>query len=114
MSLRLVIHFQVKNDKLASFHKLMMKTREMLPTVDGCMGVEIFNSPDDPCRFMLIEAWESRLLHDRYFEYLERSGAWGHLVSHLQTDPTSQYFEEFGAALPSPGPSRESLRKLIP
>ncbi|MFE8070288.1 antibiotic biosynthesis monooxygenase family protein [Marinobacteraceae bacterium S3BR75-40.1] len=102
MSLRLVIHFEVKEDKLASFHTLMLRTRETLPQVEGCMGVEIFNSPEDPTRFMLIEAWESRLLHDRYFQYLERSGAWGHLISHLKTDPTSQYFEEFGNLLPGP------------
>ena len=95
MSLQLLIHFKVKEDKLDSFKDLMNKTKEELPKAPGCHGLTILNSEENPCHFVLIETWIAKDLHDAYFEQMEKSGIWKYITSHLEQEPTTEYFLDY-------------------
>jgi quinol monooxygenase YgiN len=94
MGVNLVISFSVKPEKLNAFREVMQGVKTGLPTVEGCRGVRIFNSLDNPLVFTLVESWDSKELHAQHIKKVVDSGQWRQIVEHLNAEPTSSYFTE--------------------
>lgn len=91
MSVHLVINFNVRNEKLLSFKEIMSTVKENLPTVPGCLNIEILQHIENPLQFTLIEQWDSEKTHQRHVEGLVSSGKWNFIIDHLQESPITGY-----------------------
>lgn len=94
MGVNLVISFSVKPEKQNAFREIMQGVKTGLPTVQGCRGVRVYNSLDNPLVFTLVETWDSRELHAQHIKQVIDSGQWRQIVEHLSAEPTSSYFTE--------------------
>lgn len=56
---------------IAEFQGILPDTR----TFDGCLGVELLVSQDEPGHIVLVEKWESRAHHERYMSWRSESGS---------------------------------------
>lgn len=94
MKVNVVITFNVKENKLESFKRIMNDVKINLPTVDGCDSVQIFNDNENPAVFTLVEEWSSKELHKNHLNGVVESGDWTHISQHLTADPISSYFTQ--------------------
>jgi len=90
----LMITFKVKPKKLESFLELIEKVKVDLPQVDGCMGIEVYQSNDDKYTIQFVEIWQSIEQHKKHIEQVVKSGDWDYISAHLENDPLSQYYNE--------------------
>lgn len=93
MSINVIITFKSKPEKLAAFVKILNGVKNDLPKVEGCKAVQIFNDINEPGVFTLVETWDSEGMHKKHIEGVMASGGWGHIASHLASDPISSYFK---------------------
>jgi quinol monooxygenase YgiN len=56
--------------------------------------VAVFRSSTDENKFTLVEAWESKELHQATVDKLTGDGTWDMIISHLSAEPTTDYFDE--------------------
>ena len=93
MSITFIINFEVKDEKLSNFLNIMRSVKSELPKTEGCMGVDIHNSINNPSNYTLVERWKSKEYHQEHIKNLMNTGAWEHISSNLICDPLSDYFE---------------------
>ncbi|ARU55685.1 MAG: antibiotic biosynthesis monooxygenase [Pseudomonadales bacterium] len=93
--MNVIITFNVKEDKLASFRQIMDDVKINLPSVEGCDTVTIYNDAEDPKVFTLVETWNSREAHKKHIDGVVASGTWETIAQHLQSDPVSSYFQVY-------------------
>lgn len=94
MPVYLVVQFKAMAEKQVSFKAIMESVKASLPQVPGCLGVSVMQDIEDPCRFTLIETWESQDTHMAHIKNLITNGAWAHIESHLDKQPNSGYFRQ--------------------
>lgn len=94
MDIKLIITFQIKEDRLLSFMKIIKEVKKSLPKVDGCKGVEIFQSNDNNQTITFIETWVNIEKHKKHIKLVIDSGDWKYISSHLISEPKSQYYHE--------------------
>ena len=92
MSIKCIIHFNVKNEMKSGFFNIMNNVKSELPLVNGCLGVNIHNSIENPNLYTLVETWETREQHEQHIKNLFDSGQWETINQLLVTDPISGYF----------------------
>lgn len=92
MPVSVVVQFQALAENLPAFQTIMETVRVDLPKVPGCGGVSVLQDADNPCRFTLIETWQSRDRHSAHIESLVADGTWASIASHLDGPPSSGYF----------------------
>lgn len=59
MSVSVIVQFKTLPASLASFQNIMETVKIDLPTIPGCRGVTVMQDLENPCRFTLVEIWES-------------------------------------------------------
>ena len=94
MSLKLLITFQVKEEKLEAFLQLLQEVKVSLPKVGGCHGVQVFQSTKQKHTIMLLESWQSVEKHKAHIEEVISAGGWEKIASHLSVEPVSDYVHE--------------------
>jgi len=94
MSVKLIITFKIKKEKLASFLNIIKDVKINLPKVDGCQGVIALQSEDDKYTITLLETWENTEKHKAHITHVVDSGAWEKIASHLSEDPVSGYYHQ--------------------
>nr|WP_295891694.1 antibiotic biosynthesis monooxygenase [uncultured Devosia sp.] len=92
MPVNVVVQFQALAEKLPAFQTIMETVRVELPKTPGCQAVSVMQDADNPCRFTLVETWESQGRHKAHIESLVADGTWAHIASHLAAQPSSGYF----------------------
>lgn len=92
MSVNVVVQFKVLAEKQAAFQTIMASVKTDLPKVLGCLGVSVMQDLEAPCRFTLVETWESQDRHKAHIENLIADGTWAGIESHLDERPVSGYF----------------------
>lgn len=91
---KLIIRFNVKQEKLLSFRNIMDDVKTQLAKIPGCNSVNIFNDTENIAEFVLIEDWDSKEEHAAHVQNLIASGQWQLIAEHLASDPTSSYYKE--------------------
>ena len=91
MSVSVIVQFNALPGSLASFQSIMETVKIDLPTIPGCRGVTVMQDLEDPCRFTLVEVWESQARHAAHVEGLIADGTWADIASHLAAQPSSGY-----------------------
>lgn len=94
MSVYLVVQFKSLAEKQIAFQAIMESVKTSLPQVPGCLGVSVMQDIEDPCRFTLVETWESQDRQKAHIKNLIANGAWAHIESHLDKQPDSGYFRQ--------------------
>ena len=94
MAVNLIITFKIKKEKLTSFMQIVKELKVNLPKVKGCKGVKIFQAEDDKNTITFVETWVSIEAHKKHIEYVVSSGSWEKIASHLESDPSSNYYHE--------------------
>lgn len=92
MKTNVIVSFEVKNEKVVEFTKILNSVKTDLPKVEGCLGVDVFKSSTVVNRFTLVEEWETKELHQIHLNKLSKDGTWNIIASHLSKDPESDYF----------------------
>jgi len=94
MNIVVIVNFEVKEDKITGFTKILEGVKSELPKVNGCIGVNIFQSSSMTNKFTLVETWETKELHQANLDNLSKNGTWDTIASHLSKDPSSDYFTQ--------------------
>ena len=92
MAVKVVVQFKVREDSQIEFETVMRSVATSLPTVPGCRHVEALQQRDDAGRFVLVETWDSREVHQSHIDGLVADGTWASLAAHLAEDPVTGYF----------------------
>ena len=92
MNIVVIVSFEAKEDKVNDFVKILESVKIELPEVNGCVGVNVFQSSSITNNFTLVETWESKELHQSNLDNLSKNGTWNTIASHLAKDPVSGYF----------------------
>jgi quinol monooxygenase YgiN len=93
MPVTVIITFTAKSEMLEGFRRLLVSVKHDLPTVPGCLGVQVYCKTGDPRTFTLVESWESVDAHRTHLDAVAASGTWEIITSHLAQDPVSGYFQ---------------------
>ena len=92
MSVTVFLELQSKpesRDELkATFKNILPETRSF----EGCLHVEVKENQEDLCNLVLIEKWDSRQHHEKYFEWRAETGAIEALGTMLAQPPVIRYF----------------------
>jgi quinol monooxygenase YgiN len=81
-------------EKQVAFQAIMESVKTDLPKVPGCLGVSVMQDLEDPCRFTLVETWESSDKHKTHIANLIANGTWAGIESHLDGQPVLGYFRQ--------------------
>jgi quinol monooxygenase YgiN len=93
MTVRLIITFNVREERLPAFEQLMQQIKSSLPQVAGCEGVSVYRGKTDRRVFTLVETWESESAHRAHIAKLTDSGDWDVVRTLLTADPVSGYYD---------------------
>lgn len=93
MPVQVIVEFRAAEEKLPAFLDIMKSVSNDLPKVNGCSAVLVLRSSDDPCRFTLIETWDSSDHHQAHIDELVANGTWHAISQNLIADPVSGYFQ---------------------
>ena len=92
--IHVIIVFKIKKEKIKSFLDIMKDVKKLLPSVDGCEGVNIYQDKDDKYSVTLVERWNSEEAHKKHLKHVVDSGDWTYISSHLSEDPKSHYYNK--------------------
>lgn len=68
MSIFQIVTLQAADGKADDLRPMLEDGRDFARAADGCEGIEIYRSTDDPNRFTMIERWASVEQHQRHFQ----------------------------------------------
>lgn len=88
----LKIEFHVKAEHLPAFMKIMASVDTDMQSEAGFIGARVMVNADDRHRITLLEAWESRALHQRHFEAILANGAWQNILAMQASAPQMGYY----------------------
>ena len=92
MSFKLMVKFIIKDGQAESFVEIMQGAKSQIEAAEGCGGVEVLHSADNPQVVVLSELWESKALHDQYAEQMRSAGSMDGLAAFLAAPPESEFF----------------------
>ncbi|MEE2733576.1 putative quinol monooxygenase [Ketobacter sp.] len=93
MSFQLLVQFPVKPDQVDGFLQLLQGAKSRIAAAEGCEGVEVLHSTENPGKVVLSEIWQSKELHDAYAEKMRASGSMNAMAEFLAGAPESEFFE---------------------
>ncbi len=93
MSYQLLVQFKVKDGQGESFAQLLQGAKSRISAADGCEGVDVLLSADNPNKVVLSEKWGSKEQHDVYAEKMRESGSMDKMAAFLDGMPESEFFE---------------------
>lgn len=92
MSLKLIVTFNVKAEKVDTMLSLLQGAKTALGKEPGCHGVEVLQNVKEPCQILLVEVWDSQEIHDAYAEKMGQAGSMESLGDFLISEPISEFF----------------------
>lgn len=93
MSFQLLVQFPVKADQVDAFVDMLQGAKTRIAAADGCEGVEVLHSTENPTKVVLSEIWQSKAAHDVYAEKMRAAGSMNAMAEFLAGAPESEYFE---------------------
>ncbi len=89
-NVKVVVTFDVLEEKLEIFEGIMTSLKTDLPKVDGCNSIVIHRDQDDACVFVLVEDWDNRETHDAHIATVVESGGWATIEAMLKSAPVTR------------------------
>lgn len=74
------------------FVKHLSKNLPVTRKREGCRYVDTYTSADKPNEVILIEAWDSRALHEKYIEWRTETGGLAAFAAFLAEPPTVDFW----------------------
>ena len=93
MNVICIIHFNVKKQYQSEFSLMMKNVKSELPTVKGCLKVDVHNNIEDPGQYILVESWKTKQEHELHVKSMLDSGQWNDISQMMKTEPTSAYYK---------------------
>lgn len=91
----LIIHFDVKAERMADFMPIMRDINQLMAGEKGFISAQVFQDNANPHRITLIEAWESEALHRAHFDHINESGDWANVLEMMNSAPDMAYTRRF-------------------
>ncbi|GAB3109740.1 antibiotic biosynthesis monooxygenase [Aestuariicella hydrocarbonica] len=92
MSFKLLVTFNVLEEKTDLFFNIMLGAKSSIEDAEGCQGVEILQSKENPSKVILAEVWQSEAQHDSYAEKMKEVGSMESLAAFLVEPPQMEMF----------------------
>lgn len=87
MAITAILEVEIKPDNTDAAKVVLARVVAETRLFDGCLGVEAFESPDSPNRWILFERWESAEHDAAYRSFRAGPGAITDLGEHLAAAP---------------------------
>lgn len=92
MSYKLIVNFEVREDKVDSMLSLLSVAKTTLMSEPGCDAVEVLQSVDTPNKILLVEVWDSKEIHDACAEKMRQAGSMNNMGEFLTAEPKSEFY----------------------
>ncbi len=90
-----LITFEVKPNSIPNFEDTLGSVQTELPKIKGCQSVIVFRHDNAANKFTLLEAWDSKPLHQAHLAQMQENGQWADLEEMLLRQPTGNYLLTF-------------------
>ena len=97
MSTLVLVDVQIKPEAVGEFTSYMEEIFPDTRTFKGCRRVELAANQDDPNSFVLVEEWDTREDHQKYYAWRTETGAMARIGSMLAAPPNRRYFDTTNA-----------------
>ena len=91
MSVRRVGETQAKEGLTEALRDFLISIMPMIQSSEGCESVELYQSQDDPSKFIMIEVWDSVESHQASVRNIPPEKL-GEIRPLLATSPSGSYF----------------------
>lgn len=88
----LIINFEASDAGLAEFSAIMDGVAGAMQTEVGFVSAKVYRNVDTPNKFVLVEVWESKALHEAHYKHINETGDWAHIKSLLTREPLMGYY----------------------
>src|SRR2546423_15162177 len=85
-------HFTANADTNDTLRSSLLGLLPMIAASSGCLSCELFQSRDNPARFVVVEVWDSIQAHQAAVKTISTDALTG-IQALLQEMPTGEYFE---------------------
>lgn len=92
MSVTVIVNISAKEESL---EKLKKYFKEILPdtrSYDGCQGVQLYQSQEDPTKLMIHAKWISEEAQKKYIVWRMETGEFDKLNQMITEPPSMQFF----------------------
>ena len=88
----LIINFEASDAGLAEFSAIMDGVAGAMQTEAGFVSAKVYRNVDTPNKFVLVEVWETKALHEAHYKHINETGDWAHIKSLLTGEPLMGYY----------------------
>ena len=93
MSILILREGQIQPDKITEMKAYLLQIVPETRSYDGCQGVDVYYSMDNPGDMVVLQQWESRDHFEKYQQWREETGVFAKSVSMLTGPLSTRYFE---------------------
>ena len=93
MSVLVLLEINVKPENVNDVTNFMRDELHATREFEGCNGLTVHSSQDDPNTLVLVEDWDSRPHYEKYLGWRTERGDLEKLAGWLQGDPSIRYFD---------------------
>ena len=97
MSVTVLLEANVKPESMEDMKKFMADNLGDTRAFDGCHGISVHTSVDDPNTMVLVEEWESKDHYEKYLGWRTETGGMDTIGSMLAGEPNIRYFNNVDA-----------------
>ena len=97
MSVCVVIDMHVKPEMIEQMKAGLLDALPHTGAYDGCQGVDLVVSADDPNNLIIIDKWESRAHYEKYMAWRAESGTTDAFMAALTGEPSIRICEILGS-----------------
>ena len=92
MSISRIGEVQAKEESIEDLREFLLSIIPGIQFSEGCKSVQLYQSADDPSRFMMIEVWDSVESHQASVKNIPAEKL-GEIRPLLATSPSGSYFK---------------------
>ena len=97
MSVALILEFEAKPEVGEQMGSSLKSALPDTRAFDGCISVDVLRNADNPNRWSLVERWESKAHHERYFQWRMETGFLEQMMAALVGEPKETWYETYDA-----------------
>jgi len=96
MSIRALVSGKTQQGRMDELVTLLEELFPSTRTFEGCISIALLIDVDQPDHWTLLEEWESKDHHERYFSWRTESGTLEHFMELMDGELTKQYLKNAG------------------
>ena len=96
MSIRALVSGKTQQGRVDELVTLLEELFPSTRTFEGCISIALLIDEDQPDQWTLLEEWESKDHHERYFAWRTESGTLEHFMELMDGELTKQYLKDAG------------------